>query len=60
MKALTVGGAMIDTIAIIADDPDAHANPDDQDLDDGGLAGAELLAKELGATLIGEIDGRQG
>ena len=43
-----------------ADDPDAHANPDDQDLDDGGLAGAELLAKELGATLIGEIDGRQG
>jgi DNA polymerase III subunit gamma/tau len=44
----------------LADDPDAHANPDDQDLDDGGLAGAELLAKELGATLIGEIDGRQG
>jgi DNA polymerase III subunit gamma/tau len=44
----------------LADDPDAHANPDDQDLDDGGLAGAELLAQELGATLIGEIDGRQG
>ena len=44
----------------LSDDPDAHANPGDQDLDDGGLAGAELLAKELGATLIGEIDGRQG
>jgi DNA polymerase III subunit gamma/tau len=38
------------------DDPDAHAHPDDDDLDDGGLAGAELLVKELGATLIDEID----
>jgi DNA polymerase III subunit gamma/tau len=47
-------------VSDLADDPDAHANPDDQDLDDGGLAGAELLAKELGATLIGEIDGRPG
>jgi DNA polymerase III subunit gamma/tau len=44
----------------LADDPDSHAHPDDQDLDDGGLAGAELLAKELGATLIGEIDGQRG
>jgi len=51
-KTASVGG--------MADDPDAHANPDDQDLDDGGLAGAELLAKEFGATLIGEIDGQQG
>jgi DNA polymerase-3 subunit gamma/tau len=44
----------------LAGDADAHAHPDDQDLDDGGLAGAELLAKELGATLIGEIDDQQG
>jgi DNA polymerase-3 subunit gamma/tau len=47
-------------VGSLADDPDAHAHPGDQDLDDGGLAGAELLAKELGATLIGEIDGQQG
>jgi hypothetical protein len=47
-------------VGSLADDPDAHANPDDPNLDDGGLAGAELLAKELGATLIGEIDGQQG
>jgi DNA polymerase III subunit gamma/tau len=47
-------------VGSLADDPDAHAHPDDQDLDDGGLAGAELLAKELGATLIGEIDGQRG
>jgi len=47
-------------VGSLADDPDAHAHPDDEDLDDGGLAGAELLAKELGATLIGEIDGQQG
>jgi DNA polymerase III subunit gamma/tau len=37
-------------------DPDAQAHPDDEDLVGGGLAGAELLAKELGATLIDEVD----
>jgi hypothetical protein len=43
----------------IAEDPDAHASPDDEDLVDGGLAGADLLAQELGATLIDEIDRHQ-
>jgi DNA polymerase-3 subunit gamma/tau len=43
----------------LAEDPDAHAAPDDDDLVDGGLAGADLLAQELGATLIDEIDRHQ-
>ena len=36
-------------------DPDADAHPDDPDADDSGLAGAELLERELGATVIDEI-----
>lgn len=39
-------------------DPQAHdseASPDDADLDDSGLAGAELLQRELGAKIIEEI-----
>ncbi|MGI9155417.1 MAG: hypothetical protein ACR2FG_02075, partial [Marmoricola sp.] len=38
-----------------ADDPDAAADRDDPDADDGGLRGAELLQRELGATVIEEI-----
>ncbi len=38
-----------------ADDPDAAADRDDPDADDGGLSGAELLQRELGATVIEEI-----
>jgi DNA polymerase III subunit gamma/tau len=34
---------------------DEDASPDDQDADDGGLAGAELLERELGARVIEEI-----
>jgi DNA polymerase-3 subunit gamma/tau len=37
------------------DDRDADADPDDPDADDPGLAGAELLQRELGATVIDEI-----
>jgi DNA polymerase-3 subunit gamma/tau len=37
------------------DDPDAAADRDDPDVDDGGLRGAELLQRELGATVIEEI-----
>jgi DNA polymerase-3 subunit gamma/tau len=37
-----------------ADDPDADAHPDDPAPDDG-IAGAELLQRELGATVIDEI-----
>jgi DNA polymerase-3 subunit gamma/tau len=37
------------------DDPDADAHPDDPDADDNGIAGAELLQRELGATVIDEI-----
>jgi len=37
------------------DDPDAAADRDDPDADDGGLRGAELLQRELGATVIEEI-----
>jgi DNA polymerase-3 subunit gamma/tau len=38
-----------------ADDPDAAAHPDDPDADDNGIDGAELLQRELGATVIDEI-----
>jgi DNA polymerase-3 subunit gamma/tau len=38
-----------------ADDPDADAHPDDPDADDNGIDGAELLQRELGATVIDEI-----
>jgi DNA polymerase III subunit gamma/tau len=34
---------------------DEDVSPDDQDADDGGLAGAELLERELGARVIEEI-----
>ena len=37
------------------DDRDAEAHPDDPDADDNGLDGAELLQRELGATVIDEI-----
>ena len=30
-------------------------SPDDPDLDDSGVDGAELLARELGATVVEEI-----
>ena len=36
-------------------DPDADADRDDADADDSGLQGAELLQRELGATVIEEI-----
>jgi DNA polymerase-3 subunit gamma/tau len=37
------------------DDSDADADRDDLDADDSGLQGAELLQRELGATVIEEI-----
>jgi DNA polymerase-3 subunit gamma/tau len=37
------------------DDPDADADRDDADADESGLQGAELLQRELGATVIEEI-----
>ena len=37
------------------DDPDAEADRDDADADESGLQGAELLQRELGATVIEEI-----
>ena len=37
------------------DDRDADAHPDDPDADDSGIDGAELLQRELGATVIDEI-----
>ena len=37
------------------DDPDAEADRDDADADESGLQGAELLRRELGATVIEEI-----
>ncbi len=36
-------------------DADADAHPDDADAESDGLAGAELLARELGAEMIEEI-----
>lgn len=36
-------------------DPDADVDRDDPDVEDSGLGGAELLARELGATVIEEI-----
>ena len=35
---------------------DADASPDDPDADDEGLGGAELLQRELGASVIEEIN----
>jgi DNA polymerase-3 subunit gamma/tau len=37
------------------DDRDADADRDDPDADDTGIDGAELLQRELGATVIDEI-----
>jgi DNA polymerase-3 subunit gamma/tau len=37
------------------DERDADADPDDPDADDSGLDGAQLLERELGATVIDEI-----
>jgi DNA polymerase-3 subunit gamma/tau len=36
-------------------DPDADWDRDDPDADDSGLDGADLLQRELGATVIEEI-----
>ncbi|HEX6148762.1 MAG TPA: DNA polymerase III subunit gamma/tau, partial [Nocardioides sp.] len=36
-------------------DPDSDAHPDDPDAENSGLAGAELLERELGAEVIEEI-----
>ncbi len=36
-------------------DIDAAVSPDDPDADDSGMTGAELLARELGATVVEEI-----
>jgi DNA polymerase-3 subunit gamma/tau len=38
-----------------SDDRDADAHPDDPDAEDNGIDGAELLQRELGATVIDEI-----
>jgi len=38
-----------------ADERDAGVDPDDPDADDSGIDGAELLQRELGATVIDEI-----
>ncbi len=38
-----------------AANPDADAHPDDADVEDSGLAGAELIQRELGGTIINEI-----
>jgi DNA polymerase-3 subunit gamma/tau len=38
-----------------ADERDAEVDPDDPDADDSGIDGAELLQRELGATVIDEI-----
>jgi DNA polymerase-3 subunit gamma/tau len=38
-----------------ADARDAEVDPDDPDADDSGIDGAELLQRELGATVIDEI-----
>lgn len=37
------------------DTRDAEAHPDDPDVEDSGVDGAELLVRELGATVIDEI-----
>lgn len=37
------------------DTRDDDVRADDQDLDDGGLGGADLIVRELGATVIDEI-----
>lgn len=40
-------------------DIDAAVSPDDPDEDDSGMTGAELLARELGATVVEEIPREQ-
>ena len=44
-----------DAPAKAPDTRDADAHPDDPDVEDGGIDGAELLARELGATVVEEI-----
>ncbi|MCZ4500663.1 MAG: polymerase subunit gamma and tau, partial [Marmoricola sp.] len=39
----------------VPDTRDAEAHPDDPDLEDSGIDGAELIVRELGATVIDEI-----
>ncbi|RNL81322.1 DNA polymerase III subunit gamma and tau [Nocardioides marmorisolisilvae] len=39
----------------VADTRDDDVHPDDPDVDDSGVDGAELLARELGATVVEEI-----
>jgi len=39
----------------VADTRDEDVSPDDPDVEDGGVDGAELLARELGATVVEEI-----
>jgi hypothetical protein len=36
--------------------PDAEPSPDDPDADDGEVSHQDLLARELGARVIGEYD----
>jgi DNA polymerase-3 subunit gamma/tau len=44
-----------DQMAARTDDRDADAHRDDPDAEDNGIDGAELLQRELGATVIDEI-----
>jgi len=44
-----------DTAAKLPDTRDDDVHPDDPDVEDGGVDGAELLARELGATVVEEI-----
>jgi DNA polymerase-3 subunit gamma/tau len=39
----------------LPDTRDDDVHPDDPDLEDSGVDGAELLARELGATVVEEI-----
>ena len=39
----------------LPDTRDADVHPDDPDLEESGIDGAELLMSELGATVIDEI-----
>jgi DNA polymerase-3 subunit gamma/tau len=41
---------------IHAPSSDDQPSPDDPDLDDDGLSGQELLVRELGASVIEEIE----
>lgn len=42
-------------VAKPVDTRDEDVRPDDEDLDDSGLGGADLIARELGGTVIDEI-----